>query len=468
VTEPGRYVPRAERVEWGRSARKVVARSRHGEWAPAAARPDPIDLLERQAESRVPELVPVRYGRMLVSPFAFFRGAAAIMASDLASTPVSGYRVQACGDAHLSNFGIFGTPERKFVFDMNDFDETLPAPWEWDMKRLAASFAVAGREGGLSRRQRARVLAAGAAAYRSTMRSLAADRAMHVWYSHLQVHHLLRELRAEFSASRLTRVEADVAKARTKDSMRAVRKLTAHIDGERRFLDDPPLVVTLESLFGKEGWHAIADEVESMVASYRSALSPERRDLLDQYRLVHVARKVVGVGSVGTRAWIALFVGVDSDDPLVLQVKEAQASVLEPFAGASEFAHHGERVVVGQRRLQAAGDALLGWTRIERGLDGEQRDYYVRQLWDWKGSATLEGMSPRGLAAYARICGATLARAHARTGDRVGIAAYVGSGDVLDRALVRFAETYADQTELDYATLQAAVESGRVVAETAA
>jgi uncharacterized protein (DUF2252 family) len=402
---------------------------------------------------------------MLVSPFAFYRGAAAIMAADLSSTPASGYRVQACGDAHLSNFGIFGTPERKFVFDMNDFDETLPAPWEWDVKRLAASITVAGRESGLSRKQRGAAVSAATRSYRTTMRSLAADRAMHVWYAHLQVHHLLQELRAEFSARQLTQVEEDVAKARTKDSMRAVRKLTGRVDGERRFLDDPPLVVTLESLFGEENWHQIADEVESMVQSYRAALSPERRDLLDQYRLVHVARKVVGVGSVGTRAWVALFVGVDSDDPLVLQVKEAQTSVLEPFAGASEYENHGERVVVGQRRTQAAGDALLGWTHIERGLDGARRDYYVRQLWDWKGSATLDGMSARGFAAYARTCGSTLARAHARTGDRVGIAAYLGSGDAFDRALVAFAEVYADQNERDYAALQTAVESGRIDAE---
>jgi uncharacterized protein (DUF2252 family) len=407
----------------------------------------------------------MRYGRMLVSPFAFYRGAAAIMASDLGATPASGYRVQACGDAHLSNFGIFGTPERKFVFDMNDFDETLPAPWEWDVKRLAASFAVAGREGGLSRKERARAVAAGARSYRRAMRSLADGRAIRVWYAHLQVHDLLRELRSEFSAARLVQVEADVAKAQTRDSLRAVRKLTGHVDGERRFIDDPPLIVTLESLFGEEGWREIADEVEAMIDSYRSALSPERRDLLDQYRLVHVARKVVGVGSVGTRAWVALFVGIDRDDPLMLQVKEAEVSVLEPYAGASEYEHHGERVVVGQRRLQAAGDALLGWTRIERATDGLRRDYYVRQLWDWKGSATLEGMSPRGMAAYARTCGSVLARAHARTGDRVGIAAYLGSGDAFDRALVRFAEEYADQNERDYAALQAAHASGRIAAE---
>ncbi len=465
VTLLGDHVPRAERVERGRAARKAAPRGSHGEWTPAADRPDPILLLEQQAETRVPELVPMRYGRMLVSPFAFYRGAAAIMAADLAATPASGYRVQTCGDAHLSNFGIFGTPERKFIFDMNDFDETLPAPWEWDVKRLAASFAVAGREGGLSRKQRARAVAATVQSYRTTLRSLADGRAVDVWYAHLQVHHLMRDLRAEFSAKRLVQVEADVAKAQTKDSIRALKKLTGHVDGERRFIDDPPLIVTLESLFGAEAWRSIADEVEAMIDAYRSALSPERRDLLDQYHLVHVARKVVGVGSVGTRAWVALFVGTDADDPLMLQVKEAQPSVLEPFAGASEYEHHGERVVVGQRRLQAAGDALLGWTRIESGLDGGQRDYYVRQLWDWKGSATLEGMSPEGMAAYGRTCGATLARAHARTGDRVGIAAYLGSGDAFDGALADFAEAYADQNERDYATLQAAVESGRITAE---
>jgi hypothetical protein len=410
--------------------------------------------------------VPIRYGRMLVSPFAFFRGGAAIMASDLAETPRSGFQTQLCGDAHLSNFGIFGTPERKFVFDINDFDETHVGPWEWDVKRLAASLAVAAREDGYSRKLRAAIVAATAHEYRIAMRALAREPSLSVWYSHLEVDKLMARVRREFSARRLTRVEADIAKARTKDSMRAFSKLTGIVDGERRIIDDPPLVVSIEQLVAGEGWREIDDEIRAMVERYRRTLTLERRDLLDQYRLVHIARKVVGVGSVGTRAWIALFVGRDESDPLILQVKEAQPSVLEPFVGPGTFRNHGARIVTGQRRMQAAGDPFLGWTHIDRSLDGVPRDYYVRQLWDWKGSATIEGMSAEGLARYGRTCGWTLARAHARSGDRIGIASYLGRGDAFDRALVSFAEAYADQNERDHAALVDAVTSGRIEAHT--
>ncbi len=461
-----RYVTPRERAALGKSARERSPRSTHGEWEPAADRPDPLDLLEEQATSRLPELVPIRYGRMLVSPFAFFRGGAAIMAADLARTSDSGFSTQLCGDAHLANFGIFGTPERKFVFDINDFDETLPGPWEWDVKRLAASLAVAARESGFRPKQRAGIVSSATRGYRTTMREFAAKSNLQVWYSHLEVESVLRRLRRDFSARRLAQVEADIAKARTKDHMRATKKLTRAVDGERKFVSDPPLIVSIEELIAGEGWRSIDDEIRNMVQTYRATLIRDRRDLLDQYRLVHIARKVVGVGSVGTRAWIALFVGRDDSDPLVLQIKEAQPSVLEQYLGKSEYSNSGERVVDGQRRMQAAGGPFLGWTHVERGLDGQARDYYIRQLWDWKGSATIEAMSPEGMAEYGRMCGWTLARAHARSGDRIAIAAYLGSGDTYDKAITSFAEAYADQNERDYAALAEAVQSRRIEAQT--
>jgi uncharacterized protein (DUF2252 family) len=460
------YVPPSVRAANGRDARKTAPRRVHAEWEPSPDRADPIALLEQQAATRLPELVPIRYGRMLVSPFTFYRGAAAIMAEDLSRTPDSGLVTQLCGDAHLSNFGIFGTPERKFVFDINDFDETHPGPWEWDVKRLAASFEVAARECGWPRRARRQILAATLREYRRAMRELAASPNLNVWYEHLEVDELMAWLRRKFKAKQLERVDADIAKARTRDSMRAFSKLTTVVDGERRIVHDPPLIVSLEQLLEGEQWRGIEDEIRAMVRRYRRSLTPDRRDLLDSYRLVHAARKVVGVGSVGTRAWIALFLGRDESDPLMLQVKEAQHSVLEPYLEDSEHPTNGERVVSGQRRMQATGDPFLGWTHVERGFDGLARDYYVRQLWDWKGSATIEEMSARGLAVYGRTCAWTLARAHARSGDRIAIASYLGSSDVFDQAIAAFAEAYADQNERDYATLVEAVKSGRIEAET--
>ena len=460
------YASATERAERGRAARKAAPRRAHADWQSSATRPDPIAILEEQAATRIPELVPIRHGRMLVSPFAFFRGAAAIMAADLSGTPDSGFQTQLCGDAHLSNFGIFGTTERKFVFDINDFDETHPGPWEWDVKRLAASFAVGARECGWPRKVRRRILGATVGEYRKAMLTLAEAPSLSVWYHHLEVDRLLAELRRKFTAKQLAPIDAEVAKARTKDSMRAFSKLTAIVDGERRIIHDPPLIVSIEELVAGEDWHEIDDEIRAMVQRYRRSLTRERRDLIDQYRLVHIARKVVGVGSVGTRAWIALFLGRDDSDPLVLQIKEAQHSVLEPYLEDSEHPTNGERVVQGQRRMQAAGDPFLGWTHITRGLDGEERDYYVRQLWDWKGSATIEGMSARGLATYGRTCAWTLARAHARSGDRIAIASYLGRGTVFDDAITTFAELYADQNERDYAALTEAVKSGRIEAET--
>ena len=454
-----------ERAAAGRAARERAPRSSHGEWVPAAERPDPADLLERQASSRVGRLVPLRYGRMLVSPFAFYRGAAAVMAADLAGTPASGLETQLCGDAHLSNFGGFASPERRLVFDLNDFDETLPGPWEWDVKRLVASFSLAARDRGCSDRDRERIVEAAAREYRETMRRLAAMGNLASWYQQLDVDSIAARWGSEAGKAQRRRFERGVAKARAKDSDRAFAKLTETVDGEPRIVSNPPLIVRAADLAEEE---APGVDVESVVlgvlSDYRDSLDVEHQVMLDGYRLVDVAFKVVGVGSVGTRAWIALMMGRDEGDPLFLQIKEAQRSVLEPYAAPSRFDLQGERVVHGQRLMQATSDIMLGWVRAE-GVDGAQRDFYVRQLWDWKASAQVEAMDGRGLTAYAEICGMTLAHAHARGGDRIAIAAYLGKGEAFDRAMVAFAEAYADQSERDYAALQAAVDSGRIEAE---
>ena len=434
-------------------------------WEASSVRPDPVGLLEQQAETRVPELVPIRHGRMLVSPFTFFRGAALLMAADLASTPRSGIPVQLCGDAHLSNFGVFGTPERKLVFDINDFDETLPGPWEWDVKRLAASFVVAGRDRGLSAEQRRTVALACLSTYRTAMREFAAMSNLEVWYANLDIEKTLEEFRGELTEKQVANTEATIAKARTKDSMRAFDKLTHIVDGERRIISDPPLIVPFEELFGID-WQEAETELRALMRDYRSTLSTERRWLLEQYNLAHFARKVVGVGSVGTRAWIGLFLGRDDVDPLFLQVKEAQPSVLEPFLGRSEYSNSGQRVVAGQRLIQAASDLFLGWQHVPKARDGQRRDFYIRQLHDWKGSVEVETMKQSGMVAYARLCGWTLARAHARSGDRIAIASYLGKGDVFDRAVAEFSEAYADQNEHDYARFTEAVSSGRLEAQT--
>ena len=455
-----------ERAAAGRAARKRAPRSSHGEWAPAAERPDPVDLLERQASSRVGRLVPLRYGRMLASPFAFYRGAAAVMAADLAGTPASGLETQLCGDAHLSNFGGFASPERRLVFDLNDFDETLPGPWEWDAKRLVASFTLAARERGCSDRERQRIVEAAAREYRETMRRLAAMGNFASWYQQLDAESIAARWGSEAGKAQQRRFERGVAKARAKDSHRAFARLTEIVDGEPRIVSDPPLIVRAADLAAEE---APGEDVERLVlrvlSSYRDSLDLEHRAVLDGYRLVDVAFKVVGVGSVGTRAWIALMLGRDEGDPLFLQIKEAQRSVLEPYTAPSRFELQGERVVHGQRLMQATSDIMLGWVRAE-GADGAQRDFYVRQLWDWKASARVEEMSARALTAYAEVCGMTLAHAHARGGDRIAIAAYLGKGTSFDRAMVAFAEFYADQSERDYAALQAAVDAGRIEAET--
>jgi uncharacterized protein (DUF2252 family) len=455
----------AERASRGKAARREVPRRELGEWESPPARADPIAILEEQDTTRVPELVPIRYGRMLVSPFAFFRGAGAIMAADLADGPRTGLQAQLCGDAHLSNFGIFAAPDRRLTFAVNDFDETLPGPFEWDLKRLVASFAVAGRERGLGRRVRSGVSAAVASSYRGAMRDFASMRTLELWYARVDVDDLARSFAEQASSADARRLEHDLAKARTKDSLKAFSKLTHLVDGERRIVSDPPLVVPLDELPEADQRQLAHETVQRLIRDYRRTLSGDRRRLLERFRYVDAAHKVVGVGSVGTRAWIVLMLGRGADDPLFLQAKEAGVSVLEPYLGKSGYSNHGQRVVEGQRLMQAASDILLGWLR-EKGADNEPRDFYVRQLWDQKGSVSTETMPPRLLEDYGRLCGWTLAKAHARAGDPVAIAAYLGKGDVFDKALAGFAETYADQNERDYAALEHAVKEGRVEAET--
>ena len=451
-----------ERVARGKGERAEVPRSVHGEWAAASARRDPVELLEEQAASRVPELVPIRYGRMLVSPFTFYRGAAYLMAADLAGSQRTGLHVQLCGDAHLSNFGAFAAPDRRIVFDINDFDETLPGPFEWDLKRLVASFAVAGRDLGFRAGHRRAANLTVTRAYREAMRDLASMKTLDVWYSRVDAQALIERVQSAVSAKRRKLMEKNAAKTRTKDSLRAFSKLTAAVDGEPRIVGDPPLIVPIEDLAGGAD---VAEFAQGVIRAYRRTLQGDRKRLLQRFRYVHAARKVVGVGSVGTRAWIILMLGRDNEDPLFLQLKEAEASVLEPFLGNSRYANHGQRVVEGQRLMQAASDVMLGWERITS-PDGAKLDFYMRQLWDNKGSAIIEGMKPYELAGYAEICGRTLARGHARSGDAVTISAYLGSGDAMDRALADFAERYADQNELDYAAVSTAVKTGRVKAET--
>jgi uncharacterized protein (DUF2252 family) len=453
----------AERAARGRAARADVPRSSHAAFTPAADRPDPVALLEEQAASRVPELVPIRYGRMLVSPFTFYRGAALIMAADLAAGPSSGLQVQLCGDAHLSNFGLFGSPERRLVFDLNDFDETLPGPFEWDVKRLAASLEVAGHNDGYADAERRRIVLGATEAYRTAMTAFAGMGNLGVWYARLDVEEALPRVEAELDRRRVKALRASLAKVRTRDSVQALAKLTEHQDRELQIVSQPPLIVPLQELLPEVEATKLSEGLAGLLRRYAASLPADRRHLLGQYRLVQLARKVVGVGSVGTRAWIGLLVGRDGADPVFLQLKEAQASVLERFLPRSRYRNHGQRVVAGQRLMQAASDIFLGWERVT-GLDGQDRDFYVRQLRDWKASADPEAMRPKGMAVYAKLCGWTLARAHARSGDRIAIAAYLGKGDGFDRAILEFAEAYADQNERDHRALGAAVKAGRVKA----
>jgi len=456
----------AERAERGKEARAAAPRDSHGVFDPGPGRPDPIGLLEEQANSRVPELVPIRWGRMMASPFTYYRGAALPMASDLAGTPVSGLAVQACGDAHLSNFGIFGSAERRLVFDVNDFDETTPGPWEWDVKRLAASMEVAARGNGFGGKERREIVMATVASYRQAMRDFAKMTDLDVWYAHADLDELKSQFASQMKSRQRKVVDKGLARARTRDSMQEVSRLTRVVDGRPRIMADPPLIVPIADLLPKQmDQESFAAQFQDLLAKYRRTLETDRRYLLEQYEFVDMARKVVGVGSVGTRCWIVLMLGRDESDPLFLQVKEAEASVLSRFVGASKFANMGQRVVAGQRLMQASSDIFLGWQRAEAGLDGKQRDFYVRQLRDWKYSVTIEAMAASGMRMYGRLCGWTLARAHARSGDRIAIAAYLGGSDVFDKAVTQFAGAYADQNERDHKELVDAVASGRLTAE---
>jgi uncharacterized protein (DUF2252 family) len=456
----------AERAARGKAARAQVPRDTHAVFDPPSDRPDPLALLEEQAKTRVPELVPVRWGRMMVSPFTYYRGAALPMASDLATTPVSGLAVQACGDAHLSNFGLFGSAERRLVFDVNDFDETLPGPWEWDVKRLAASLEVAARGNGFSGKQRRDIALAAVGQYRQAIRSFAGMTNLDVWYAHLDLDELRARFDSQLQPQQRKAVDKGLAKARTRDSMQEVAKLTRMVDGRPRIISDPPLLVPVDELTTTDVDRAsIESLIVGLIAKYRRTLETDRRYLLEQFQFVDMARKVVGVGSVGTRCWIVLMLGRDDSDPLFLQVKEAEASVLSRFVGASKYKNQGQRVVAGQRLMQASSDIFLGWQHIAAGLDDKPRDFYVRQLRDWKFSVEIETLVPDGLRAYGALCGWTLARAHARSGDRIAIGAYLGNSDVFDRAITDFAAAYADQNERDHQALVDAVKSGRITAE---
>jgi uncharacterized protein (DUF2252 family) len=462
-----------ERRAQGTAARSRTPPSSHAGWAPASDRPDPVGLLEEQNVTREPGLVPVRHGRMLVSPFTFYRGAAKIMAADLDDTPVAGLQVQLCGDAHLSNFGVFASPERRLLFDLNDFDETLPGPFEWDVKRMAASFTIAARHNGFTKADTRAATLASVRAYREAMASFAEMGTLAIWYAHLDEDELQSAMRSAAKASKTKKdaktakraekmAQKQVEKARTRDSLQALSKLGEQVDGRYRIVSQPPIVVPVRDLEATYGLSA--DEVERGIheqfRAYRATLQDDRRRLLEQFELVDVARKVVGVGSVGTRAFIGLLQGRDQQDPLFLQVKEATASVLEGPLPKSRYRQHGERVVAGQRMMQAASDIFLGWTK---GVD-VTRYFYWRQLRDMKGSAEVETMAPVGLGFYAGICGWTLARAHARSGDPVAIAVYLGEDDQFDRSISDFSQRYADQNELDYQAFAKAIRSGRLEA----
>jgi uncharacterized protein (DUF2252 family) len=467
IAASGQTAPRLTREESvarGRAARTEAPRAGHAELVVGPGRPDPLALLEGQGLSRVPELLPIRYGRMASSAFAYFRGAALPMASDLARTASSGLTVQACGDAHLANFGLFATPERNLVFSINDFDETLPGPWEWDVKRLATSLEVAGRARDYPPRERRRVVLAAVCSYRRAMREFAGMDALSVWYAHANMARMAALTTVRLTGRQRKVMERTAAKARTKDNLGALGRFATVDDGPPRLNAEPPVIVPVRDLVGSAAEReTIEQRLRTLLATYAESLPHERRLLLDRYRLVDMARKVVGVGSVGTRSWMLLLLE-DGRNPLFLQAKEAGPSVLEPFVGASEYDNCGQRVVVGQRLMQAVSDIFLGWVRAI-GLDGQPHDFYVRQLRDWKGSAEVESMAPAGMQAYGEVCGWTLARAHARSGDRIAMAAYLGGGSSFDEAVREFAEAYADQNERDHQSLVDAIRSGRVTAE---
>ena len=438
-----------ERGAAGRSLRSSIPRSAHGEWSPPSNRSDPLDVLEAQAATRLAELGALRYQRMAESPFAFFRGAAAVMAMDLASTPMTAIAVQACGDAHVNNFGFFASPERNLVFDINDFDETVPGPWEWDVKRLCTSLHVVARQRGWSTADCDAVVAAATRTYRQRISDYASWHTLDLFYERTEI----KEVVEHFPVRHRLGVKRYANRARRKDHLRAVTKLTEIVDGERRFIDDPPLLVHLDRTE-----HDL-DEAMGLIERYRSTLSADRRYMFDRYRLIDVARKVVGVGSVGTRCWIALLAGPDDPDAdfIVLQAKEAQPSVLEPYVGESLLGHHGKRVVVGQRLIQAASDVFLGWA--EGPTTGHS--YYIRQLWDFKGQGDPMVMDPENLSHYGALCAWILARSHARTGDAVKIRGYLGKAKTFDRAIAEFSRRYAITNEGDHRALVDAMARGR-------
>ena len=450
--------PDARRAR-GRGARQNMPRSAHAEWFPAPDRPDPVELIAGQEITRVPELLPIRHERMLVSPFTFYRGAAILMASDLATQPDTGLRVQACGDAHLANFGGFMAPDRRIVFDMNDFDETNPGPFEWDVKRLVTSFELACRENGYDAKVGRKIVVNTVRAYREAMAGFATMGNLALWYDRLDVEGVIARWSSQVSPEVLARFQRNVGKAEAKNSLKALDKLTEVVDGDYRIKSDPPLIVPARELTADP--EALTSWLHERFRVYRHTLQPDRRHLLEGYRIVDVARKVVGVGSVGTRCWIMLLLGHDNQDPLFIQVKEANESVLEPYAGHSGYASHGQRVVEGQRLLQSASDILLGWTKA-MGLDGVEHEFYLRQLWDGKLSPAFDTMAPEMLRVFGELCAETLARGHARSGDRVAIAAYLGNGTTFDEAIADFASAYAEQNDRDYAAMIEAVKSGRL------
>jgi uncharacterized protein (DUF2252 family) len=448
---------RAERYAAGKALRSKAPRTSHGEWGSASDRPDPISLLEEQNRTRVPELVPIRYGRMSLSPFAFLRGSAGMMASDLANTPVSGIKVQICGDAHLSNFGFFASPERNLVFDVNDFDETLPGPWEWDVKRLAASIVVAGRQNGYTAQENRQSVVSSIREYHSLMQQMANMCYLDVWYQHIDIEGLIGIVKRKEQE----RLQKQAGKARRSTNLGSFPKMTEVVDGKYRIKDEPPLIVHIEDKGNvKKTAEYEAEWIKRAFEAYVQTLPDDRRVLLSKYHFVDIARKVVGVGSVGTRSWVMLLMaGGDGDDPLFLQVKEADASVLGPYAGYSPYPNHGERVVQGQRLMQEASDIFLGWTH------GDVADLYVRQLRDMKLSEDIATMTKKEFDQYARWCAMTLARAHARCGDPAQISGYLGGNDLFEQAIALFAEAYADQTERDHAALLAAIKEGRIQAK---
>jgi uncharacterized protein (DUF2252 family) len=451
---------KAERAAYGKSLRQQVPLQANAELVTSDGGADPVELLESQSATRVPELVPIRYGRMLVSPFTFYRGAALIMADDLAQGPRTDLITQLCGDAHLSNFGVFASPERRLVFDLNDFDETHPGPFEWDVKRLAASLEIAGRDNGYTAKQRRQVVLSAANSYRTAMREFAAQSNLAVWYAHQAIQPGLPGLSSVQSKKTRRSLQKGMDEARMRDNLGSLKKMTELVDGRLRFVSKPPLVVPSRELpLDEEATADLAGWMTDVLHEYSQSLQSDRRHLISQYRFVDLARKVVGVGSVGTRAWIMLLSGIDDQDPLLLQAKEANASVLEAYTSPSTFGSHGERVVQGQRLMQAYGDVLLGWHYFP---DSPRPDYYVRQLRDWKGSFEIAGLDPQSLAMYAGYCAWTLARAHARSGDRVAIAAYLGGKDGFDQAIADFSATYADKNERDFARLEKAATTGEI------